>query len=231
MIPPPRLMVPAPVTVVETTSEDALDAPPEIPWRLRPDPGAIAVQLRSTLRRVSMGAGLARREDLLARTRAIGGLPPLVISPAGGTFVIGGTAWMGICAIGVPYPGQSTPLDWMMASLLQWFAAALHPLGLGCSIGRVAGAWCPGFSDVAVGGRKLAGLGFRVTRDWVVMRGMLAVGRLDGADLAVLQAVHRLIGIEVVRDAVTSLTELTGDASWTVEGAMTRFAEVVTAGG
>ena len=91
------------------------------------------------------------------------------------------------------------PLDWMLHSLHRWFEAALRPFGVARSIERVEGAWCPGFSDVAVGGRKLAGLGFRVTRERVVMRGVMAVRPMSDADFDVLARCHRLIGVEVRR--------------------------------
>ena len=200
----------APVSVDEVTAERVVDDPPEIPWHLTPSPGRIALQLRSTVHRVAVGAGLARDSGLLERVRQVDGVPPVVTSPAGGTFIVGGDAWLGLCAIGVPAAGQPLPLDWMMRSLHAWFDAALAELGVRTTVGRVDGAWCPGFSDISTGGRKLAGLGFRVTRDWVVMRGVMAVRPLSDADLDVLVACHRLIGVEVRREAATSLSEASG---------------------
>lgn len=197
----------APVSVAEISAERTVDDPPEIPWHITPEPGRIALQLRTTVRRLAVGAGLARDADLVARVAAIDGVPAVVTSPVGGTFIIGGEAWLGLCAIGVPHPGQPLPLDWMLRSLQGWFEAALAPLGVDISVGRVDGAWCPGFSDIATSGRKLAGLGFRVTRDHVVMRGVLSVRPTDDADLAVLVACHRLIGVEVRRPSLTSLAE------------------------
>jgi hypothetical protein len=71
-----------------------------------------------------------------------------------------------------------------------------------------------------VEGRKLIGLGFRVTRDWIAMRGIMPVLPIDDADHELLVACHRLIGVEVRRAASTSLVECTGDGRWTVEGAI-----------
>ena len=215
-----------PVRVVEVTAERGADDPPEIPWDLAGPPGSIHLQLRSTLRRVAAGAGMARRPALLEAVRAIPGVDSLVVSPAGGTFIVGGPAWLGLCAIGVPPPGQPMPLDWMLGGLLGWVSAGLGPLGLEARLGRVDGAWCPGFSDLAVGGRKLAGLGFRMTRDRVAMRGVLAVAAIDDWDLRVLQATHRLIDLEVRPDAITSLAEATGDPGWTVPRALETFHRV-----
>jgi len=47
-----------------------------------------------------------------------------------------------------------------------------------------------------------------VTRDWVVMRGMMAVAPIAEDDMELLVACHRLIGVEVVPSANTSLAEV-----------------------
>jgi hypothetical protein len=206
----PRDGVAAQVRVAEVSVERYVDDPPEIPWHITPVAGDIAVQLRTTVRRVAVGAGLARNAELMERVRQLEGVPAVVTSPAGGTFIVGGDAWLGLCAIGVPLPGQPLPLDWMVRSLHRWFDAALAPLGVNTEVGRVEGAWCPGFSDIATHGRKLAGLGFRVTRDWVVMRGVMAVQPMSYADLDLLVRCHRLINVEVRGEAAISLSEASG---------------------
>ena len=219
----------APVRVVEVTAERDAGDPPEIPWHLAPPPGQVAMQLRTTLRRVMMGAGLARRHELVEAVRNLPGLPGLATSPAGGTFVVGGPNWLGLCAIGT-LPDRSHPaLDWMMDAVRHWFAAALQPLGVDdVHTGRVENAWCPGFSDVAVGARKLAGLGFRVTRGMVVMRGVLPAGPISAADLELLRATHALIDLRIEEAALTSLAEATGDPGWTVERAITHLRGIAT---
>jgi hypothetical protein len=211
------------VDVVEVIAERGLDDPPEIPWHLAGQPGSVRIQLRSTLRRVIMGAGLARRPELVAATRALPDAPTVVTSPVGGTFIVGGPGWLGLAAVGVPHEGQPMPLDWMTDALHRWLVERLAGVAETPTLGRVEGAWCPGFSDIAVGGRKLAGLGFRVTRGWVVMRGVLAVRAIDDADWALLAACHRLIDVDIVREAATSLVESTGDNGWTVERAIARL--------
>ena len=178
------------------------------------------MQLRSTVRRVAVGAGLARKADLLAAVRALEGVPPVVTSPAGGTFIVGGEPWLGLCAIGSPRPGQPLPLDWMLRSLMAWFERALQPYGVAPSAGRVDGAWCPGFSDIGVRGRKMIGLGFRVTRERVVMRGVMAVRPMPEADFNILSACHRLIDADVRRDAVISLAEASGRDGLDVQSAI-----------
>jgi len=196
------------VRVAEVTAESGFEDPPELPLHLAGAPGTVAMQLRTTVRRVAVGAGLARKAELLAAVRALPGLPGLATSPAGGTFVIGGPGWLGLSAVGVPPPERGMTLDWMNGSLLAWFRAALAGFGVQAGSGRVEGGWCPGFSDVSVAGRKLIGLGYRVTRDWVVMRGMMAVAPIDEDDMNLLVACHRLIDVEVVAAALGEMAEL-----------------------
>jgi len=216
----------AAVHVGEVTSEHEPEDAPDLPLHLAGAEGTVALQLRTTLRRVGMGSSVARRPELVAAVRALRGLPGLHLGVSGGTFVVGGPGWLGLAAVGVPPPGRPMRLDWMTDALRAWMQAALLPLGVRPGMGRVEGAWCPGFSDVSVGGRKLAGLGFRVTRDWIAMRGVMAVRPIDGADHELLVACHRLIGVEVRREASTSLLECTGDAGWTVDGAIAHLRRI-----
>ena len=219
------------VRVAEVTAEGGLDDLPELPLHLAGKPGTVAVQLRTTVRRVAAGAGLARKADLLAAVRALPGLPGLATSPAGGTFVIGGPGWMGLCAVGVPPPERGMPLDWMNDSLSAWFRTALAGFGVRAATGRVEGGWCPGFSDIAVDGRKLIGLGYKVTRDWVVMRGMMAVAPIAEDDMDLLVACHRLIGVEVTAAANTSLAEAAGRPGLGVAQVIERWRDVHTTAG
>jgi hypothetical protein len=220
--------VPAPLRVVEVTAERELEGPPEIPWHIAPEPGRVAMQLRTTVRRVMIGAGLARRAELVEAVRNAPGVPAVMASPAGGTFVVGGPGWLGMCAIGTLPDRRHPPLDWMMDALRAWFDAALSPLGVTVHTGRVEGAWCPGFSDVAVAGRKLAGLGFRVTRGMVVMRGVMPVTPVSAADLELLRTVHALIELRIDGRTLTSLAEASGDPTWTVERAVEHLRAVST---
>lgn len=209
------------VRVAEVTSERDMGVELPLPLHLLGPAGTVSVQLRTMLRRVAMGAGLARRSELVAAVQEVPNLPGLVTSPAGGTFVIGGAHWLGVAAIGTPPPGEALALDWMVRALHGWFDQRLRTVGVSVELGRVEGAWCPGFSDLSAGGRKLVGLGFRVTKDWVVMRGVFAVHPLDDADLELLTTLHALIGVDVVRAANTSLAEETGDDTWTAQRAIT----------
>ena len=82
-----------------------------------------------------------------------------------------------------------------------------------------------------MGGRKLIGLGYRVTRDWVVMRGMMAVAPIAEEDMDLLVACHRLIGVEVVPDANTSLAEAARLPGLGVLAVIDRWRDVRTAAG
>jgi hypothetical protein len=210
----------ATVRVAEVTTEREEDDPRRLPLHLAGAEGTVAVQLRTTLRRVGLGSAVARRPEVVAAVRRLPGLPGVAAAGTGGTFALGGPGWLGLGAVGVPPRPLRMRLDWMTGAVLAWFEAALGPLGVRPAMGRVEGAWCAGFSDVGVDGRKLAGLGFRVTRDWIAMRGMLAVRPVDDPDHELLVACHRLIGVEVRRAASTSLVESTGDPRWTVERAI-----------
>jgi len=120
------------------------------------------------------------------------------------------------------------PLDWMLHSLHRWFGAALAQYGVTTAVERVDGAWCPGFSDLAVHGRKLAGLGFRITRDSVVMRGVMAVRPMSDGDFDVLVRCHRLIGVRLRRGAAVSLAEAAGIGDLTVATSIDAFAGIVS---
>jgi len=212
--------------VAEVTAERTLADLPELPLHLAGPPGTVALQLRTTVRRVAVGAGLARDAGLLAAVRALPGLPGLVTSPAGGTFIVGGPGWLGLCAVAVPPPERGMPLDWTGDSLTRWFRTALAGFGVEAATGRVEGGWCPGFSDISVAGRKLIGLGYRVTRDWVVMRGVMPVEPIADDDLDLLAACHRLIGVEVVPEANTSLAEAAGMPELSVAQVIERWRDV-----
>lgn len=218
--------MPATVRVAEVTAERSIADPPELPLHLLGEPGMVALQLRTTLRRVAVGAGLARNSALLAAVRSLPGLPGLVTSPAGGTFIIGGSGWLGLCAVGVPPPQRGMPLDWMSDALNAWFRRALGDFGVAVETGRVEGGWCPGFSDISARGRKLVGLGYRVTRDWVVMRGVMPVTPISDADLDILAACHRLIGVEISAAANTSLSEAAKEPALRVADVIERWRDV-----
>ena len=213
--------------VREVGAETSVDDPLEIPVHLKPDVGSMAIQLRSTVSRVCVGAGLARRTQLLDELRAASSLP-LSTSPAGGTVVVTGPGVLGISAIGVPPPESAFSLDWGLRTLAGWLAPALATFDIDdYQIGKIEGAWCPGFSDIAIGGRKLIGLGFRVTREWVALRGVMPVLPYSSEELAALASCHRLIGLDIDEDKVTSLQQCTPQTV-DVDEVISRWRDVVS---
>jgi hypothetical protein len=214
-------MAKVPVGVVEVVSEadDPRDDPAEVTPALDgAEVGEVRVQLRRTTERVTVGSGLSRRAGLLDAVRALPQAPLVTTTTAGGTFVVGGAAWLALSAVGRVPEGRVMPLDWMLGALRGWLSGALGLPSL--TAGVVEGAWCPGFSDLHVGGRKLVGLGFRVTRERVLARGTIAVLPVDRAQLELLQACHALIGKDVRRESCTSLAELGGGGEWDVARAV-----------
>jgi hypothetical protein len=217
-----------PVRVVEVVSEaqDPGDDPPELTQAIDAAAvGQVLVQLRRTTPRVTVGSGLSRRPGLLDAVRALPQAPLVTTTSAGGTFVVGGPRWLALSAVARPPAGTVTPLDWTLAALRGWVSSQLVAAGMPpVACGVVEGAWCPGFSDLSVGGRKLVGLGFRVTRERVLARGTIAVLPLDDAELELLRGCHALIGKDVRRSACTSLAELSeaagGPGAVTVDGAV-----------
>ena len=217
------------VRVAEVSAEQDGDDLVELPLHLTGAEGTVAIQLRTTLRRVGLGSAVARRTEVIDAVRRLPEFPGLMRSVAGGTFILGGPCWLGLGAVGFPPAPQRMRLDWMIEAWRSWCEAALGPLGLRVAMGRVDDAWCPGFSDVSVDGRKLMGLGFRVTRDWIAMLGVMPVRPIDAADHVLLAACHRLIGTEVRAVASTSLVECTGDPRWTVDRAL-RYLRAIEVG-
>ena len=69
------------VRVAEVTAERDVAVELPLPLHLLGPAGTVSVQLRTMLRRVAMGAGLARRSELVAAVQAVPNLPGLVSSP------------------------------------------------------------------------------------------------------------------------------------------------------
>jgi lipoate-protein ligase A len=173
-----------------------------------------------------VGAGLARHPELLERMRVAGAMA-VAPSPAGGTVVVTGPGALGFCAIAVPPPEAAFSLDWMLGKVAQWFRAALATYEVeDVTVGKVEGAWCPGFSDIAVGGKKLVGLGFRVTKDWVVVRGVLPVTSYNEIEVNALIKCHQLIGVEVAPEMFVALEQCTSYEGLGVTGVIEQWSRV-----
>lgn len=79
-----------------------------------------------------------------------------------------------------------------MAGLL---VGALARLGIQAGIGETPGEYCPGRYSLHVGGRKVAGLGQRMSRDAAHVGGVLVVGGADRVQ-AVLTDVYASLGLD-----------------------------------
>jgi len=173
-------------------------------------PGEITLQLLRTSRGVTLGSALARRPELVAQIRRIEGIGVVRTSPIGGTVGPGGDHWLGFLAVArLPDPCPR-PLDRLTSALRTFLEDRLSSSRVHLEQGRVEGAWCPGFSDLAIDGRKLAGLGLRLTAGWGLVRGVVAVSAPDREELKCLDACHLVFGPGLDHSRLTSLAELPG---------------------
>jgi hypothetical protein len=145
-------------------------------------------------RGVTLGSALTRKPDLVEAIRLVPGIGAVRLSPLGGTVGPGGENWLGLTFLArLPNPCPR-PLDQLMSGVTEFLRARFGPRGSGLKQGRIEGAWCPGFSDLSVEGRKLVGLGFKLTRDTAVVRAIIGV-RMPGQDeLRALDACHLVFG-------------------------------------
>lgn len=167
---------------------------------------------------VTLGPSLARRPEVVERIRAVAGIGEVRTSPIGGTVGPGGPAWLSLLfALRLP-PGLPRPLDQVLEVVSSWLEARLEDLRLGR--GRVAGAWCPGFSDLSVDGRKLVGVGFKLRRDQALARAVLAVHPPTASELQALNLCHLAFGAGVAAESLVSLAELKAQPGMTREQAL-----------
>ena len=168
---------------------------------------AVAVPLR-TASGVTVGSGLWRRPGVVDAIRAIPGIGLVSQSPIGGTLGPGGPGWLHLLLVARlpdPCPRPLDSLLWLATDLLQ---VALEPRGLHLISGRVEGAWCPGFSDLSIEGRKLAGVGFKLTRELALVRLIVGLSRPPSEWLAALDASHRVAGSGIDPAALCWLSDL-----------------------
>ncbi len=177
---------------------------------LEPAPGELALLLLTSPRGVTLGTALTRRPELVQRIRAVPGLGEVRLSPMAGTVGPGGEHWLGFLAAARLEGSLSRPLDLLCSSVRGFLEERLGPRVAGLAQGRVEGAWCPGFSDLGLGGRKLCGLGLRLVQGLGLVRGVVAVSPPDGAEMEALDACHRVFGAGLRRDRMISLSEIVG---------------------
>jgi hypothetical protein len=167
-----------------------------------------------------LGSTLARQPEVVDRIRQIPGIGRIRISPIAGTVGPGGEHWLGfLAAARLPTP-SARPLDALNQSLLAFLEQRLEPYGVRLELGRVNGAWCPGFSDIGLKGCKLAGLGLRLTGGWGLVRGVVAVSPPDADELQRLDQCHRTFGPGLDYATFTSLSEISGLAGIDQEAAV-----------
>lgn len=201
---------PWPVSVAGVAHEDdpRLQADPRA--GLAAGVGEITVLFLRGARGVTLGSSLTRQAGLVARVRQIPGLGKVRTSTIAGTVGPSGEHWLGFLAVAqLPQP-CARPLDCLVWSLRAFLEQRLHPFGVRLEQGRVDGAWCPGFSDLGLAGRKLAGLGLRLAGGWGLVRGVVAVSPPGRRELECLDCCHRIFGPGLDFERLISLAELPG---------------------
>ena len=201
---------PWPVNVAGVTNEDdpRLAADPQ--GGLTARAGEITLQLLRTAQGVTLGSALVRKPELVAQIREIAGIGTVRTSAIGGTVGPGGEHWLSFLAVArLPDPCPR-PLDCLTSGLRAFLQDRLGPFGVRLDQGRVDGAWCPGFSDLSVDGRKLVGLGLRLAAGWGLVRGVVAVSPPDQEEVRRLDACHLVFGPGLDYARMTSLAELPG---------------------
>ncbi|HEY6537470.1 MAG TPA: hypothetical protein VI138_00315 [Candidatus Dormibacteraeota bacterium] len=177
---------------------------------LEPRPAEVSLLLLRSPEGVTLGSALTRRPEVVAEIRQIPGIGDVRTSRIGGTVGPGGEHWLGLLAVArLPDP-CAHPLDRLTEALRAFTAERLASFGAVLELGRVEGAWCPGFSDLSIGQRKLVGLGLHLTAGWGLVRGVVAVSTPDQAELVRLDRCHRTFGPGVDPARMTSLSELPG---------------------
>ncbi len=152
-----------------------------------------------------MGPSLARRPEVVAAISAVPGVGEVRLSPIGGTVGPGGPGWLSILFAVHLSPGLPRPLDQVLDLVSSWLRQRLD--GIDLQRGRVPGAWCPGFSDLALAGRKLVGVGFKLRREEALARAVICVQAPTAEELAVLNSCHLAFGEGVTASSLTSLAE------------------------
>ena len=154
---------------------------------------------------VTLGPSLARRPEVVAAISAVPGVGEVRLSPIGGTVGPGGPGWLSLLFAVHLAPGLPRPLDDVLDLVSCWLRDRLD--GIDLQPGRVPGAWCPGFSDLALAGRKLVGVGFKLRREEALARAVICVRAPTAEELAVLNSCHLTFGEGVTASSLTSLAE------------------------
>ncbi len=177
---------------------------------LEPVPARVRLLLLRGRQGVTLGSALSRRPEVVERIRRVPGLGVVRLSPIGGTVGPQGENWLGLAGVaGIP-EACPRPLDRLTGAVRAFLEDRLQPFAVELRPGRVAGAWCPGFSDLSWGGRKLVGLGFRLSARQGLIRGAVAVRPPGPAELRALDLCHLAFGPGVDPRSLVSLAEIPG---------------------
>lgn len=187
---------------------------------LDPLPGELLVLLLLTPPGVTLGTGITRRPHLLSAIRALPELGPIRLSPMPGTVGPGGEHWLAFQAAARLPLTEARPLDLLCHTVQRFLEQSLQAQGVELTQGRVEGAWCPGSSDLGLSGRKLCGLAIRLSAGLGLVRGVLAVSPPEAAELAALDACHRLFSGGLDPRRMVSLSEIPGLAGLNRAGAV-----------
>jgi len=160
---------------------------------------------------------LPRAQEALAELHATG--RDVHVRSSGGRLVVldGGVLNIALAFSGTAPPG----IDGGFRLLADLLCRALERLALPPSVGEVRGAICPGRHDIAVGGRKVAGLAQRRRRNFALLHAFLLVEGRGRERERVARDFYRLAGAPpeqtVLEGSMAALAELRRDVS--LEGA------------
>ncbi len=172
----------------------------------------VAIPVTSS-RGVTLGSSIWRKPGLEDAIRGVPCVGQVRLSPIGGTVGPVGPCWLGVLLVTrLPTP-SARPLDLMLKVAQGLLQRGIARFGARVESGRVEGAWCPGFSDLSVEGRKLAGVGFKLTREVGLARLIIGVRRPGEGELAALDGCHRALGLEVREERLSWLNEVIGRSS------------------
>ncbi len=192
----------------------------DLPPALEPVPGEVRLLLLRGRRGVTLGSALTRRPEVVERIRRVPDLGEVRLSRVGGTVGPEGENWLGLVgAAGLADP-VPRPLDTLTQSIRIFLERRLRPFGVQLDAGKVEGAWCPGFSDLSVEGRKLVGLGYRLTPKLALIRGVVAVRAPGSEELEALHRCHLAFGPGIAASVMTALSHLDGLGSLDQAGAI-----------
>lgn len=132
---------------------------------------------------------------------------PALVRPSGGALVpLDG----GVLNLSLAYPTESRTIDVGYRAMFALIGAALAPLGARPEKGEIAGSFCPGEYDLAVGGRKFCGIAQRRTRLGTVVGAFLLVEGTGAERARRAEAFYRTAGgdLQVREEALVALAEV-----------------------